>query len=109
MALAILLSVYHHSYDSLLLVVPWAGVTFFGCLKELAIPWRVLVSILVAVPAANYVSTQSARDALELDQHSMTWTVLTLINGFCLLFALCILLVAAFLGPRAMSATTGSG
>lgn len=95
-SVSVLLSIYHHSYDCLLLVVPWAGLAFFGCMKEMRVWERSALVVLLATVAGNYLSTQTARNRLGLDQLDPAWQAITLINGICLLIALVILLTAAF-------------
>ena len=96
--LSMLVCLYHHSYDCLLLVAPWIGVTFFGSrtLPEIGRWARIALSVLTAVPAANYLSTQSARDKLGFEQLDFAWQSITMINGGCLIVALGILMYYAF-------------
>ena len=95
--LTILISIYHHSYDCLLVVVPWVGVTFYGGKRfGLGSFRRWLVSLLLAIPAANYVSTRTFRNFFEIDQASINWQYITVVNGACLLLALLVLLFTAF-------------
>jgi len=93
--LTILLSVYHHSYDCALLAVPAIGLLFFGKVTMPEVPgWiRMLVAILVAVPAVNYLSTKSVMGFLELEPLGFYWQAVTLINGLCLLLALVLLVL----------------
>jgi hypothetical protein len=95
--LSMLLGIYSHAYDCLLLVVPWIGAAFYGrqTLPELRDRERLAVVLLTAVPAANYLSTLSARSLLGLEASGLAWQFITLINGLCLLVALLILLVHA--------------
>lgn len=95
--LTLLLSLYHHSYDCLMLVVPAVGVLFFGeqTLREIPRWLRMVVAVLVVIPAINYVSTKSAMEFLELKPLSFSWQAVTLVNGICLLMALILLLYAS--------------
>lgn len=109
--LSMLIGLYHHSYDCLLLVAPWIGITFFGkqTLPELGSFSRWTISLLTAVPAGNYLSTQTARDKLGFEQLDFAWQAITMINGICLLIALLILLYHAFKisQPTSNAAVTG--
>ncbi len=95
--LLMLLGLYHHVYDCLLLVVPWVGITFFGTktLPELATRSRYILALLTAVPAGNYLSTLAAKDRLGFESQGLAWQSLTMINGICLTIALVILLIEA--------------
>ncbi len=97
-SLALLLSLYHHSYDCLILAVPAIGVLFFGetTLPEVPRFWRWTVAGLVAVPAVNYASTKSIMDLFGLEPLSWNWQAVTLINGVCLLLALLILMLSTW-------------
>lgn len=100
--LSMLVCLYHHSYDCLLLVAPWIGVTFFGrqTLPELGSFARRTIALLTAIPAGNYLSTQTARDRLGFEQLDIGWQAITMINGTCLLIALAILIYHAFKLPK---------
>ena len=93
---SVLLSIYHHSYDCLLLVVPWVGITLFGCAGRLLNWERRIVILMLAVVASNYLSTRSARSFLGFKQHDFEWQLITLINGVCLIVAAATLIRAAF-------------
>ncbi len=94
----ILITIYHHSYDCLLVVVPWVAVTFYAQtnLVELGKRSRWAIAFLAAVPAGNYLSTHSAMNVLKLDPQGTVWLLITLINGVCLFLVLVILISAAF-------------
>ncbi len=96
-ALSLLLSIYHHSYDCLLLVVPWVGATFYGplALPEIR-PWiRWAVALLTAVPAGNYLSTISFRNLMDWDSGNAAWQAITMLNAICLAIAWGLLLASA--------------
>ena len=95
--LTVLLSIYHHSYDCLLLAVPAIGLIFFGptTLKEIPPRIRLVLAFLIAVPAVNYLSTKMVLEFLAFEPLGVTWQAITMINGVCLFFALGILLVAS--------------
>ncbi len=107
-AVSMLLSIYHHSYDCLVLAVPWVGFAFFGnrVLADFSPVARWTVVVLAGVPAVNYLSTMIVRNLLNLDQSSWLWQGITMINGVCLFAALVVLLIAAFRISRANSAAT---
>jgi hypothetical protein len=95
---AILITIYHHSYDCLLIAVPWIALTFFGkrVCPELTSFQRWTVSVLLGITAINYASTLRFREVLDLENQPVVWNVITSTNGVCLLVALVILIVAAF-------------
>ncbi len=92
-AIAVLLSIHHHAYDCLLLVIPWVGFTFFGSrvASELSERTRLGVSLLTAVPAGNYLSTLMFQEKFNLASGGAMWQAITLINGTSLLLAMLIL------------------
>ena len=93
--LAILLTMYHHSYDCLLVVLPWFGLTFFGrqTVPELSAVARWCVVALVAVPAGNYLSTRFFKHLMGWESGDLIWQVITTTNGICLTLAWAILIV----------------
>ncbi len=96
--LTILLSIYHHSYDCLLIVVPWVGYVFFGdrVLPETSRRTKWFLGLLLSVPLLNYLSTKTGREILKFDQLDLGWQLITVINGMCLLIALMILMTIAY-------------
>ena len=96
--LTILVSIYHHSYDSLVIVVPWIGLTFFKSIDPVEMPeWaRRALAVLLAIPLANYFSTRIFQDKTGLSSQGWVWEVLTSANGCCLLLALVITLWCAW-------------
>ncbi|MCC9643971.1 hypothetical protein LOC71_16940 [Rhodopirellula sp. JC740] len=85
---AMLVSLYHQSYDSLLLIAPVAGL----CLSRLP-QWarlsvwsRVLLFGLMAFPAINYLSTRTFLLRFELPETAVR--VFTSLNGISLALAL---------------------
>lgn len=100
--LALLIAIYHNSYDCLLVIAAWVGVTFFGrnVCPELKPIEQGAVAVLLAIPAVNYFSTLRFRDLFGLDNQSIQWNAITSINGVCLLLTLLILLRVAFRESR---------
>lgn len=96
--LSILLSIYHHTYDCLLVAVPWIGMMFFGnrTCPEISATGRRLIAILLTIPVVNYISTYKIRGWLGVDNGAIAWDLITSINGVSLLMALIIALVAAW-------------
>jgi len=96
--LAMLITIYHHSYDCLLMAVAWVGVTFFGkrICPELKSIELYALSFLLGLPALSYFASMRFRDFMGIDNQSTVWNIVTSINGTCLLVALLILLFAAF-------------
>jgi hypothetical protein len=95
--LALLIGIYHHSYDCLLFNVPLLAMILFGkkTLPQLKPSERLSIGILLLVPAINYASTLAFRDMMKLDQHSFVWQSITMINGICITASLLILMLAA--------------
>jgi hypothetical protein len=95
--LALLVGIYHHSYDCLLLAVPWLAMLLFGRQTLANVPrWHQLtIGLLLFIPAINYVSTLAGRNLLKLEQLSLAWQSITLINGVCLALSLLILINSA--------------
>ncbi|MEM9411141.1 MAG: glycosyltransferase family 87 protein [Planctomycetota bacterium] len=93
--IAILLSIYHHSYDCLLVVVPMSSLLFYSRATLPFTPRLLGIStgILVAVPMFNYLSTKSAMETIGLQPLSFAWQITTLINGICLLSAMTLLII----------------
>ncbi|MEL7496517.1 MAG: glycosyltransferase family 87 protein [Planctomycetota bacterium] len=93
--LALLISIYHHSYDALLASVSWAALVLGGStiLPGLVSRWlhRALV-LLLTIPAVNYVATLRFRDLMGVDNQSVIWNAVTSLNGVCLLSALILLM-----------------
>ena len=90
---SILLSIYHHSYDCLLLFVPWAGVAFYGG-KDcgLSLRRRMIVVALGSVVLLNYLSTQMIRDWVGWEQTDAVWQWITMINGAAIFGVMLVLL-----------------
>ena len=88
--LAILVSIYHHAYDSLLVAVPWIGIAFFRSVDRAEMPeWvRRTLAVLLAVPLANYLSTRIFLQTTKLDPQGYLWEAITSANGVSLLLAL---------------------
>ena len=89
----VLLSIYHHVYDCLLIAVPAVALVLYRekSYDQMPAKLRGLLKILVVVPAVNYLSTLSVMGLLEIEKLSFAWQAITLINGICLLMAFTIL------------------
>jgi hypothetical protein len=96
--LTMLVGIYHHSYDCLLIVVPWVGFAFCRSqmLPEASNRIKILLALLLTGPLLNYLSTHTARDKLGFEQSDTIWQMITMINGVCLMLALVILLGHAY-------------
>jgi hypothetical protein len=85
--LAMLLSIYHHAYDAML-VIPLLLAGWFGRVGGWS-RWgprqRAIWCALVAVPLVNYVSTNSVIEAWQID--GAAWVAVTCLNGAALLIA----------------------
>ncbi len=89
---ALLASLYHQSYDVLLLAPPAAGVLLarLGVWRELGLPSRLMLAGLMLFPAYNYLSTRMF--LLRIDPDPLLVRILTSLNGISLavlLIALC--------------------
>jgi hypothetical protein len=86
--LAILACTYHQGYDLLLLVLPLVALATGGT----AWPWcerpalRAALLLVLAVPAANYLASETALQALALSRGP--WLVATSLNGAAVVAAL---------------------
>lgn len=88
--LATLVTLYHHSYDCLLVSASIFGLLLNSKKMMPSMPRTASLSIglLVLVPMLNYVSTQSIRDKAGFDPLGLAWQSITMINGICLTTAL---------------------
>ena len=95
--LALLVTIYHHSYDALLMLPLWlalllGGQAIFTWLRN----WeRLALLALLSVPVVNYVATLRFRELLKIDNQSVVWNVVTSANGVCLTLALILLLLVS--------------
>jgi hypothetical protein len=103
--LTLMVSVYHHSYDCIVLSVSLFA-TAIGSrhlIQDFPRPYSAGVAILLAVPMMNYVSTRAARDRLGFEQADWLWQVVTMTNGICLSIALLIVIGFVFGNRRPKS------
>ncbi|TWT92729.1 glycosyltransferase 87 family protein [Stieleria varia] len=93
---ALLTSLYHQSYDSLLLVAPMTGAVaaILPAWKRLSLSWRATLLLLMGCPLMNYLSTRMFLTRFELPEFCVK--VLTSLNGVCLLVAMVIACVLAW-------------
>lgn len=95
--LALLVTLYHHSYDCLIIVVSLSALLLNS--KRLFPDWSRTVAwvtgMLLTIPMLNYVSTISARNALGLEQSDSLWQWITVGNGIALTLALVIVMALA--------------
>lgn len=102
--LAISISIYHHSYDALLIALPIFSLLFFGrwTLPELSNTSRFLVAGLCSVPMLNFLSTQTFQERMALDGQGKIWLAITSVNCVALVAATLILLHAAYQSQRVL-------
>lgn len=109
--LTVLLSIYHHSYDCLVMVVSMIALLLSA--HRYYPEWPRLVTIgtgfLMLIPMLNYLSTRAARNALGFEQSDLTWQLITMINGLVLITALIIAIHFAFKRKAAIHPESGSG
>ena len=95
--LALLITIYHHSYDAMLILPLWlalllGGQAAFGWLRT----WeRFALIVLLSVTVVNYVATLRFRELLKVDNQSIVWNVITSANGLSLTLAMILLLVVS--------------
>ena len=95
--LALLVTIYHHSYDALLMLPLWLALllgdqAMFSWLRK----WeRFALLVLLTVPVVNYVATLRFRELLKIDNQDVVWNVITSANGVCLTLALVMLLMVS--------------
>ncbi len=92
--LGLLVSLYHQSYDSLLMTAPIAGAIglHLPAWKGMATGARLALIALMGFPALNYLSTRTCLNRFELSE--LTVRIFTSLNGVCLavaLFMVCVL------------------
>ena len=99
--LALLITLYHHSYDAILILPLWlalllGGPAIFGWLRN----WeRYSLLVFLTVPVVNYVATLRFRELFKIDNQSIAWNVVTSANGVCLTLALILLLLVSLREP----------
>ncbi len=94
--LALLLSMYHQAYDTLLLSLPAIALVFGSDAVWRGMPRRTRVVFLglMAVPAGNYLATHTLMKALA--PHRAGWLLITSANGAALAAAFFLWLLLAF-------------
>lgn len=97
---ATLVSLYHQSYDALLLTAPIAGAAFGQqrSWRDVGLAWRWTMATLMLIPAFNYVSTQMFLS--RVDVGPQTHRLLTSINGLVLTVALLLACLLAWRQQR---------
>ena len=90
--LAMLVTIYHHSYDCIIVAVSMVAMLLNSRRLIPSMPgWiAVFVGLLLAVPLLNYVSTRAVRDKLGFEQLDIAWQSITMVNGACLTLAMLI-------------------
>ena len=91
--LGLLVSLYHQSYDSLLMTAPIAGAIGLQlpAWKRMGTRRRVTLISLMGFPALNYLSTRTCLNRFELSE--LTVRIFTSLYGLCLAAALLIVYV----------------
>lgn len=95
--LALLVTIYHHSYDAMLVLPFWLALIFGG---QAMFVWlrtweRFALVGLLTVPVVNYAATLRFRELFKIDNLSVTWNAITAANGVCLAIALVILILVS--------------
>lgn len=90
--LALLVTIYHNSYDCLVVSVAMVAMLLHGSQLKTALPRfaSLIVGILLAVPMINYASTRAVREKLGFEQSDSIWQLITMSNAICLALALLI-------------------
>ena len=88
--LAMLVTIYHHSYDCLIVAVAMVALLLQGprLLKTVPRFVSICIGFLLAIPMLNYSSTRTIRDRFEFENVDAAWQVITMVNGICLTLAL---------------------
>jgi hypothetical protein len=96
LVLALLLSMYHQAYDTLLLALPAIALVFGSDAAWSGIPRRERAVLLglMAVPAGNYLATHTLMKALA--PHRAAWLLITSANGAAIAAAFVLWLALAF-------------
>ena len=81
----VIIAIYHHTYDTLILCVPWLAITVASNAewKQLNKPTRYTLITLLTVPAVNFLSTNTVTSYLV--EGGNVRMLITSINGCCLL------------------------
>ncbi|QDT07949.1 hypothetical protein K227x_63780 [Rubripirellula lacrimiformis] len=100
---ATLVSIYHQSYDTMLLIMPLSAVLVGSpaIWNQVHAGWRLAILCLTAVPLFNYLSTRMVLG--RLDAGPTVEQIVTSINGICLLG---LLIGVVYLGFRRSPAVT---
>jgi hypothetical protein len=100
--ITILVSIYHQSYDAMLIAAPLSGLLIcqVDAWKSLSRTWQRLLILLLLIPPGNYLSTQMVLK--RFDPESNLVLVATSLNGIALALLLTLLCGLAFqqLGKR---------
>ena len=104
--LALLVAIYHHSYDAMLVLPVWLGLVFGG---QPMFSWlgkwqRYGLTGLLTVPVLNYAATLRFRELFQFENTSTAWNAITAANGVCLLIALLIVMLASLRKPATLVA-----
>lgn len=100
LTLTMLVSLYHQSYDSLLLTAPIVGALGLRLQQWRCVHWsqRWLLILLMTLPALNYLSTRMF--LLRFEFSETVTAVLTSLNGISLAIALLVMCIVAWRGVR---------
>jgi hypothetical protein len=95
--LALLVSIYHHSYDALLVLPIWLALLIGGRSVFKWLPgWQIhAVFVLLTVPIINYVATLRFRELFGIENQSAMWNAITAANGVSLLACMIVVIIAA--------------
>ena len=95
--LALLVSIYHHSYDALLVLPIWLALLIGGRSVFKWLPgWQIhAVFVLLTVPIINYVATLRFRELFGIENQSAMWNAITSANGVSLLACMIVVIIAA--------------
>ena len=101
--LAMLVSIYHHFYDAMILIIPMMGLLFwrFNAWASVGAFHRWFLFALISFPFFNYLSAKSV--IRYFDIQGTTFQIITSVNGVCLLVALiyaCFLFLPTVLSQR---------
>ena len=108
--LALLVTIYHHSYDCLVVSVAMVSMLLHGSQLKTGLPRFVslCIGVLLAIPMINYASTRAFRDRLGFEQSDSIWQLITMSNGICLGLALLIAMLFALKTKTAIQSESDS-
>ena len=99
-----IVAIYHHAYDWLLLALPVTWLLFSNKGKTISLgKWRWVAVVLLLVPTINFVSTNTGKAYFDTD--SVAWIFIASINSLAMVSAWLILVYAYLKRQKTQSST----